>query len=267
MSNNLEILGLPSVNVRAITEYIEDIDQGFVNWESSKFDKSPLDLREQYLEECFCVCVFRHLGFYENNAEFIQRAIELGNRLATEYFYGQHIHQEPWRSTMRKEGSNEDLSWLVVFREGLLLSTLCDNKETQVSLANWLEKDVPFDESSYLLKEADNAYYKLLASYLRGDGLDTGLVEQIQSTWIKRPRLLLDCVAALEMANEKQLQSAMKKYLSHYIKSELCKSGFPTLFCIDASIIYNLAVKSNLNIAGLNEKQHSIIMTRNSLGI
>ena len=265
--SNLELLELMPVQILAIKQHINKNSFEIFEFDNSEIENNPLRQRKRLLEECVCVCVFRHLGFFEISLEFVKRSIEFGNRVAYEYYYGQHIHEEPWRSEIDKNKSDGSVSWLVVFREGLLLSILGDNKKTQISLANWLEKDVPFDESSYLLTEADNAYYKLLASFLRGDAFDSDLIKQIQSTRKKRPRLLLDCIAALDTRDEKQLQSALKKYLSYYIKSELSKSGFPTMFCIDASIIYNLAMKSNLNIDSLNEKQHSIIMTRNSLGI
>lgn len=194
----------------------------------------------------------------------MQAAIEI----SLDYFYGAYLDDPRWAEQMAKVPENEGLPWVEVFRNGLLFCLLSEDEQSLQRLATWIDPDLPFDETSFLLSLQDNSYYKLLAFYLSNQAsVDQDLTAMIENSRKRRPKLLLSCLQAIETDDKQAVVLRLQQFLDYFLKTELDSSGFRTFFSIEGTILWHVAKQNGMNISELSDKQMALIITRESLEI
>lgn len=263
---NYSILGCEKL--RSVDFSQSRLERRFHGLGNCPADWSQTGVRLTDVGICLDIAVFCHLGFDVSHLD-VNQFVSEGAAIAVDYFLGDFIEvDEQSRSEMSKNPEMERLSWFEVHRNGLHLAQLSHDSETEKKLAAWIEPWLPYDESSYLVSTYDNTYHKLLADYIvTGTIVSPDMQEEIESCRKQRPKLLTACLSAICDHDSESFSAHLKKFLAYYLKSEFGKSGIPTYFSIEASILSQVAKRVGIEPTGLNEKQTALIMTRKTLGL
>ncbi len=267
MKLNYEILGCEDLKHRFQSQI--KIDEDFLGLGNYPTEYSQTYSRHLDSQLCLELAVFRHLGL-DVSLEHLERYVSEGTKIAVDYFFGEYLDSDEVRKLedMEKSPDNEYLRWFAVYRNGLHLAHMAEDADAEKTLVDWIEPWLPFDESSYLVSEQDNSYHKLLAEYIKtGRVSNAELIDGIQKSRRKGPKLLLDCLVAIRDKNAKAFSAKLNNYLTYVLKDKEFGTEFTLCFSIEGSILCHVAKRAGIEPTGLNEKQTALIMTRETLGL
>lgn len=219
-------------------------------------------------EAIFLSLVGRHYGVDYHTPDEIAQLLASGIDIVVDYFFGKHLLIPRWAEQMSKSPQNKQLQWLEPYQYGTLFCLLAHDDERLKRLAEWVEPGLPLDETPNLLSVQDNSYHKLLAEFLsEGTIANEQLREDIVESRKRRPKLLLSCLGAIEASDEQVFVKHFKSYLNHFLKTDFADGGFQRYVSIEGSILWHVASRNGITGSGLSDKQHAVIITRESLGI
>ncbi len=194
---------------------------------------------------CTAVALDYFFGSWRNGYEFRGREVEILN--ATE--------------------CRRRLEWVDVFRKGVLCASCIHDEYGFEELLKWPDVDLPYDEGAWSYTREENYFYIFLALAIREVKFDqqTLLRQKIESGRSLRARLWLTGLDAILSKDTNKLVVAIENLLAYNLKREF-RPDHPFLaLMVEGTILYNLGMRSGLQMPELPQNIMDRIVTKESL--
>lgn len=231
------------------------------------------DGRREDLFTCYEQIQLAHLNIEHSFGESCQ-IIETASELGVDLFCGSWWDQALLHSGQvlnRQQAREEYDQWIDSYRIAFLFAFLNRNRTHAKQIAQFIGDDLFPDDGSWDRTENDRLFYWLISEYVGGNKAPKSAAETINKGRLKRPKLLLAQLEAIQQGDsaafEKSLKELIKGFRNNEIKipkRDINKVRIVT--SIDASLMWNLAEMNGLEITMPNKECALHVITRDSVG-
>ncbi len=190
--------------------------------------------------------------------------LELLTKLSAQYFSGEWIDATVIPDPQR---FRRKMSWLDLFRIGILASVVLNDREGLRVIASWVDNEFSRDELDY--SQADIDYYVALGKYINHGIMQKSIIDSLMNQRRKRPRFLIEILEAIDKKDGKQFVKVFTEYHKLFDKSECDKDSFLIFknVNLNGSILWNIAKDRLDEMPIFPEGIMDRIITPQSLGL
>jgi hypothetical protein len=162
---------------------------------------------------------------------------------------------------MSRAETRTRLDWIDEYRDGFLMALFVDDEQATRRLTEWPDMDLPIDDGTWELNDADNKAQVALAFVLRGEPevRVSEVVERIRSSKRKRAVVFCDAVEAIVRNDPVAFARGLKDLCDRYRKSAPALPRIERLEwpepCMDGSILWHVARRAGIDLPRLPERQ------------